>query len=121
MEFKNLGENIGDENESFILLNSLPDVYREAKVALKYERESISTDGIISEFKTKELELLASKRESSSAEGHFAKGKTKNNDKGKPKIRCNYCHKIGHLKRDCYSLKKKQNWKNQKAHLAEAW
>lgn len=31
-EFKNLGEKIGDENESFILLNSLPEAQRHTKM-----------------------------------------------------------------------------------------
>ncbi|XP_022152111.1 uncharacterized protein LOC111019900 [Momordica charantia] len=56
-EFNSLGEKIGAENEAFILLNSLPESYREVKVALKYGRESITTDAIISAVKTKELEL----------------------------------------------------------------
>lgn len=64
-----------------------------------------------------------------SAEGHFAKGRNKNNwkdtkyqsgEKGKQEIRCGYCHKKGHLKRDCYFLKKKQNLKNKKSQPAEA-
>lgn len=105
-EFKNLGEKIGDENEVFILLNSLPDAYKEVKVALKYGRESITTDAIISAVETKELELMATKRETPNAEGHFAKGKNKNGwkdyknqqeDRGKSKIKCSYCHKEGDI------------------------
>lgn len=59
-EFKNLGEKIGDENEAFILLNSLPEAYKDVKTALKYGRVSVTTYAIISAVKTKELELQAS-------------------------------------------------------------
>lgn len=76
--FKNPGEKIRDENEAFILLNSLLEAYKEDKVALKYGRESITTYGIVSTVKTKELELMETKRKNYSAEGHFAKGKYKN-------------------------------------------
>ncbi|MDV3143386.1 MAG: hypothetical protein Q8761_03110, partial [Sweet potato little leaf phytoplasma] len=60
------------------------------------------------------LELQSVKKEGS--EGLFVKGKSKNQgnrhqveDKNKAKIKCNYCHEEGHIKRDCYSLKRKNN------------
>lgn len=56
LELKSLGETIGDNNETFILLNSLPEAYKEMKNALKYGRESIIIDVIISVLKTKEME-----------------------------------------------------------------
>lgn len=112
-EFKTMGEKIGDENEAFVLLNSLPDAYKEVKTALKYGRDSITTQVIISAIRTKELEILSQKKDSN--EGLFVKGKQKGrenkhqvDEKNKTKIKCNYCHKEGHLKRDCYSLKKKE-------------
>lgn len=118
-EFKNLGEKIGDENEAFVLLNSLPEAYKEVKTALKYGRENITTDAIISAIRTKELEILSLKKETS--EGMFVKGKNKNkegknqaDDKSKSKVRCNYCHKEGHIKRDCYSLKRKNQYQRSK-------
>lgn len=118
-EFKNLGEKIGDKNEAFILLNSLPEAYKDVKNALKYGRESITTDGIISAIRTKELELVSLKKETS--EGHFVKGKTRNketknqpDEKPKQKVKCNYCHKEGHIKRECYSLKRKNQYNRSK-------
>lgn len=55
-ELKSLGETIGDSNETFVLLNSLPEAYKEMKNALKYGKESIIIDVIISVLKTKEME-----------------------------------------------------------------
>lgn len=74
------------------------------------------------------MELQAQKKDVHASEGLFIKGKTKNReskqqfeDKDKPRVKCNYCHKDGHLKKDCYSLKRKlQNQKNRKPKQAEA-
>ncbi|KAA0051753.1 copia-like retroelement pol polyprotein [Cucumis melo var. makuwa] len=53
-EFKRLSfeinqtkEKLGKESEAIILLNSLPDTYKEVKVAMKYGRDNISTDSVI--------------------------------------------------------------------------
>lgn len=66
-EFKNLGEKLVDENEAYVLLNSLPDACKNVKNTLKYGRESITTDAIISALKTNELEFQVTKREHPSA------------------------------------------------------
>ena len=47
-DFKSLEDKLSDENEAFVLLNFLPETYKELKNALKYGRESIKTDDIIS-------------------------------------------------------------------------
>ena len=46
-DFRELGDKTGDE----ILLNSLPKAYKEVKVALKYGRQIITTDDVISAIK----------------------------------------------------------------------
>lgn len=53
-------------------MNSLPDSYKDVKAALKYGRDKILIDGIISALKAKETELLQMiKKESQNAEGIF--------------------------------------------------
>ena len=52
-DFKELGDKIGDENELFILLNSLSEEYKEVKMALKYGRQKITTDDVILAVKTR--------------------------------------------------------------------
>ncbi|XP_038904504.1 uncharacterized protein LOC120090876 [Benincasa hispida] len=66
--FKTLGEKLGDENEAYVLLNSLPEPYREIKNALKYRRDNISTDTIISALRTREL--VTDKKDYPSGEGN---------------------------------------------------
>ena len=73
-------DNIGDENESFILLNSLLEAY-EVKMVLKYGRQKITTVNVISTIKTKELELNSHKRDQANGEALFSKGKSKSNSK----------------------------------------
>lgn len=78
-----------------------------------YGRESITTVFIISTLKTKEMELLATKKEQPTVEGLFVKRKAKmvtqktiqqpnEDNKGKQKIRCNYCEKEDHILKYCY-------------------
>ena len=61
----------------------------------------------------------------------FSKGKSKSNSKehknqkDKSKLECTFFHKKGHLRQDCFFIKKKQNQKKQKEkqqeeHKAEA-
>ena len=53
IEFKSLGEKLGDDNEAYVLLNSLPEAYKEVKNALKYGRELLIVEAIISALKIK--------------------------------------------------------------------
>lgn len=62
-EFKNLGEKLGDDNEVFILLNSLPESYKEVKTTLKYGRDSVTVSTIISAIRTREMELLSTSKD----------------------------------------------------------
>ncbi|XP_038889933.1 uncharacterized protein LOC120079695 [Benincasa hispida] len=39
LEFRSIGDNIGEENEVFILLNSLPDSFKDVKATMKYGRK----------------------------------------------------------------------------------
>ena len=77
-EFKSLKVKLSDENETFVLLNSLPEAYKEVKNALKYGRKSVKTDVILSTLKTRELEIQSSHKENQSGDGLFIKGKPQN-------------------------------------------
>lgn len=78
-EFKSLCEKLGDENEAYVLINSLLKSYREVKSALKYSRESITTNSIISALKTREIELQTTKKDQTSGAGLFVKAKPNSN------------------------------------------
>lgn len=114
-----MGDNIGEENEAFILLYSLPESFKDVKVAMKYGKEKITTEAIIFIVRVRELELQMVKKDQQVVDGLFSKEKTKNlrkekqNAEDKSKIKCHFCHKMGHMKKDCYSLKRKLNMKNK--------
>ena len=78
-DFKTLEDKLGDENEAFVLLNSLPKAYKEVKNVLKYGRDSVKTDVIISALRTRELEIHSSHKENHSGDGLFVRGKSQNN------------------------------------------
>ncbi|XP_038889301.1 uncharacterized protein LOC120079211 [Benincasa hispida] len=56
-EFRSIRDNIGEENEAFILLNSLPDSFKDVKTVMKYDRERITIEAIISAIRVRKLEL----------------------------------------------------------------
>ena len=52
----NIDERISDENQAIILLNSLPDSYKDMKTAIKYGRESLSLEDIFGALRSRDLE-----------------------------------------------------------------
>ena len=66
------------------------------------------------------MKLNSQKGDQANRECLFSKGKSKShskehkNKKNKSKLECTFCHKNGHLRQDCFFLKKKQNQKKQK-------
>ena len=129
IELANAGENekLSDENEAIILLNSLPDSFKDVKAAIKYGRSSLSLEECISALKSKDLELKIERKDG--GENLFARGRppVKNNNqnskyKGRSKTpnrnrsqsrnrsgskKCYFCGKEGHIKKYCYEFKKK--------------
>lgn len=115
LELASTGEKMSDENQVVILLNSLPESYKEIKAAIKYGRDSLTLDTVLSALRSKELEMKSEKKD---AEVLFTRGRTekqgtnqnkqthksrlKSRGKGK---RCYYCHKERHIRRNCYQLK----------------
>ncbi|TXG48522.1 hypothetical protein EZV62_024397 [Acer yangbiense] len=65
IELANAGEKekLSDENEAIILLNSLPESFKDVKAAIKYGRSSLSLEECISALKSKELELKIERKD----------------------------------------------------------
>lgn len=63
LDLTNSGEKIESENQPIILLNSLPEIYKEIKNAIKYGRDSLTLDTVIDALRSKNLELKSEKRE----------------------------------------------------------
>ena len=119
VDLANLDVEIDDEDQAIFLLNSLPRPYEQLKDTLKYGRETLSLEEVVSAVYSKELDLKTSSKVSkSSAEGLNVRGrpdKRNSNDKGRDKsrsnsrpreIECWYCKKTGHMRRDCNKRKK---------------
>lgn len=68
-EFATIGDKLGSEREATLLINSLPEAYRDMKIALNYEKDSINLESVISAIKCKELEL----KQKSKGNGFFLK------------------------------------------------
>ncbi|KAM6555575.1 hypothetical protein CsatB_002594 [Cannabis sativa] len=142
IELANSGENeaLSDENQAIIILNSLPESYREVKTAIKYGRTSITLEEVISALKSKDLEMRTEKGGHSNGEVNLSRGKPGPrkpwNNRGRSQGRnsnkpggyqrgrsnsntrntdetngCYNCGKPGHFKRDCYFLKRNNKQK----------
>ena len=129
IELANSGESeaLSDENKAIILLNSLPESFKEGKSAIKYGRTSITLEEVVSALRSKELELKTEKSSSSNGESYYARGRSsqrgpnynnhgRSNSKNKGRSssrgpnsgrKCYHCGKIGHIKKDCYSWQRK--------------
>ena len=61
-------EKIGDESQAIILLNSLPDSYKEVKTTIKIGRKSITLVEVISAFRSWELDMKISIKSNATGE-----------------------------------------------------
>ncbi|KAK4841553.1 hypothetical protein QYF36_006375 [Acer negundo] len=137
IELANAGENekLSNENETIILLNALPDSFKDVKATIKYGRTSLSLVECISALKSKDLELKIENK--NSGENLFMRGRQSNRNennnsnnynkgKGRSKTpnhyrsqsrningtrKCYFCGKEGHIKKYCYEFKKKNQEK----------
>ena len=105
-------EKIGDESQAIILLNSLPESYRELKAAIKFGRTTITLDEVTAALRSWESEMKPKIKgngvgESLSIRGRSKdknqkwRGKSRSKSRNGYKIRCYYCHEEGHIRRFC--------------------
>ena len=113
----NIDEKISYENQAIIILNSLPDMFRDLKSAIKYGRDSLSLEDVLGALRSKDLEIKTEKKGNSEGlqvrgrqpkrDQNKARGKSRSKSKGKRN--CWHCHKEGHLRRNCPERKKSQD------------
>lgn len=105
---RGIGETIKDFHVAALLLGGLPDTYSTLVTAL----DARPDDELTLEYvKGKLIDEFNRKKENSS-EVALNTNKFKNFNRNKEKRECNYCHRKGHLKKDCYFLRKDSK-KNQ--------
>lgn len=132
IELANLGEGeaLNDENQAIILLNSMPNSYKEVKSTIKYERTSITLEEVLSALRLRDLELKTERQSTSSGENYLFRGRShqrNNNQRGKSNSKfrgrsslrganeskkCYHYGKIGHIKKHCYTWLRKNKDKN---------
>ena len=110
----NAEEKISDENQAIMILNSLPNIFKDLKAAIKYERESLSLDDVFGALRLTDLEVKFEKKansESLQVRGRPQKrDKSKNHEKTRSKSKgkkaCWHCHKEGHFRKNCLERKR---------------
>ncbi|KAA0067607.1 retrotransposon protein, putative, Ty1-copia subclass [Cucumis melo var. makuwa] len=127
VDLSNIGEKMSDENQAVILLNSLPETYREVKAAIKYGRDSLTMSIVLDALKTRNLEI---KKERKDGELLMARGRSekkswkgkerssRSKSKGKSR-KCFLCHK-GHFKKNC-PLNKSREASTSEANVTDGY
>ena len=101
VDLNNISEKMSDENQAVIILNSLPETYREVKATIKYGRDSLTMSVVLDALKTRSLEIKKERKDGEllmargMSEKKSWKGKEKSfRSKSKGKGRnCFLCHK----------------------------
>lgn len=124
-DLENIDVKMDDEDKAIILLNALPSSFDHLKDVMLYGRETtITLEEVQCALKAKELQKSSLKQDVRSQAltvGKFKKKKKKEgsggqkqktqkgSENGRKETRtCHYCKKPGHLKKNCFSWKRKQ-------------
>ena len=118
LDLENIDVSIDDEDQTLLLLSSLPKSYSNFKDTLLYGRESLTLDEVQATLNSNELNHRSEEKGNSVAEGLNVRGRPKKREfksrsKSKGKIKCYHCHKEGHIRRLCLD-RQKGNQKKKK-------
>lgn len=121
-EMGSLSVSVTDEIHAIVFLSSLPASYDQLKHTLKYGKDSLTLEEVISAARSKQREIQdsgrsekgtatvlyssdrgrQSRREQSDTRG----SKNRSKSRGR-KVTCWYCKKEGHVKAECFARKKR--------------
>ncbi|KAL2237106.1 UNVERIFIED_CONTAM: Retrovirus-related Pol polyprotein from transposon TNT 1-94 [Sesamum indicum] len=138
-DIKLAGDKYIDEYSPIVLLNAIPESYSDVKAAIKYGRDDINIETVISGLKSKELDLKINKPSQNQHEINMVRGRTKfrnhrhnsrsrsryNNGRSKSRPRennlkndrikdrrCYNCGIKGHYIKDCRKPRRENRDKN---------
>ncbi|VFQ70711.1 unnamed protein product [Cuscuta campestris] len=103
-QLSDMGVKFEDENLGLWLLNTLPDSWENLRVSLI----SSAPGGTVTMEYVKAAVLNEEGRSKDKDHGEFKRGKSRSKSRSKYKnVECHYCHKKGHLMKNCFKLKNK--------------
>ena len=126
-DLENIGVEVKDEDQAFMLLCALPDSYDNFRDTLLYGRESLSMSDVQSALMTKELRRLSigpsgsdeglSVVSSGRTRGKEKKG-NRGDDSGTSAMKCYHYKKKGHIQRNCPVLRNEKEQFTGSSNLA---
>ncbi|KAL0456139.1 UNVERIFIED_CONTAM: hypothetical protein Slati_0953100 [Sesamum latifolium] len=77
-DIKLTGDKNIDDYSPIVLLNAIPETYGDVKSAIKYGRDNVNLETVISGLKSKEIDLRTNKPTQNQPEVNLVRGRTKN-------------------------------------------
>ncbi|GKB40353.1 retrovirus-related pol polyprotein from transposon TNT 1-94 [Tanacetum coccineum] len=118
LDLANIDIWIEDEDQTLMLLTSLPSSYKNFVEALLYGRKSLTMEDVIATHNSKELKKRTEGTKEEIGDGLYVRGRSDHSSKahssgslrfksrgGTGKLKCFICHLEGHLKSDCLMKK----------------
>ncbi|KAL2474843.1 Retrovirus-related Pol polyprotein from transposon TNT 1-94 [Abeliophyllum distichum] len=72
----NCGEKVSEEYKAIILLNFIPEIYKEVKNAIRYGRDTLTPEIVIDSHRSKEMDVKVEKDDKKSGNIHMMRGRT---------------------------------------------
>ncbi|GJU59405.1 zinc finger, CCHC-type containing protein [Tanacetum coccineum] len=114
LDLANIDIEIEDEDQTLMLLTSLPSSYENFVETLLYGRESLTMEDVLATLNSKELKKRTEGTKEVTGDGLYVRGRSNHSGKahsgessrfkskgGTGKLKCFKCHLEGHLKKDC--------------------
>ncbi|GKA56734.1 zinc finger, CCHC-type containing protein [Tanacetum coccineum] len=114
LDLANIDIEIEDEDQTLMLLTSLPSSYKKFIETLLYGRESLTMEDVLATLNSRELKNITDGTKEKAGDGLYVRGMSDHSGKahsggssrfksrgGTSKLKCFICHSEGHLKRDC--------------------
>ncbi|KAK4406052.1 hypothetical protein Sango_0611700 [Sesamum angolense] len=77
-DIKLTGDKNIDDYSPIVLLNAIPETYGDVKAVIKYGRDNVNLETVVSGLKSKEIDLKTNKPSQNQNEVNFVRGRTKN-------------------------------------------